>query len=187
MRAMRRFYNKQMPVLQCSTCAFSTQCPQFRAGYECAFLPFLNSHRIETTEDLVSYMKELLGATMRRAHLSMLMETLSGAPPSMELSEALNLAFMQLKGLYETMTLRQTASVEIETKDSTIIGRLFGGLSSLLDHTKAVQVTPIMSMPLESQQVKEVETPKNDVNLAVLQDYSKESKPELVIVQDGAR
>src|SRR5439155_1653172 len=38
-RAMRQFYGPKLPVLACSTCAFATSCPAFKAGYECSFLP----------------------------------------------------------------------------------------------------------------------------------------------------
>jgi hypothetical protein len=141
-RAMRQFYNKQMPVLQCNNCQFSNVCPQFKAGYECAFLPFLNSQRINTERDLLDAMKTVTGANMRRAHVMTLMETLSGAAPSLETSEALNLTFMQLAKLHEVMGEQDEDTLEIDADDS-IIGRLFGGLHNLVDQTQKVRQAPI--------------------------------------------
>lgn len=141
-RAMRRFYNKQMPVLQCANCAFASSCPQFKAGYECAFLPFLNAHKIETEDDLIGYMKELLGANMRRVHLTTIMETLGGGQPSLETSEALNLSFMQLAKLHELTSKQVSVSAELD-EAGTIIGKLFGGLGNLIEDTKQSVAHPI--------------------------------------------
>lgn len=163
-RAMRKFYNKQMPSLQCNGCSFASSCSQFKAGYECAFLPFLNSHKVETTEDLLHYMKELLAANMRRTHLTMIMETLSGGMPSLETSEALNLAYAQLANLHTKMTESETSSLEIETDDSSIVGRLFGGLDNLLNETKDAANNPI------DVQMTKVEDKSEERNLPALTD-----------------
>lgn len=133
-RAMRNFYGPKMPKMQCNTCQVSSVCPQYRAGYECAFLPFLKAHRIEDESDLVEYMKNLLGANMRRIHVSTLMETASGAAPSLELSEQLNLAFSQLKQLTDLMR-EGDGELEFETNDESIIKQIFGGLGDLMDST----------------------------------------------------
>lgn len=141
-RAMRQFYNKQMPVLQCSSCSFASSCSKFRAGYECAFLPFLNAHRIRNETDLLESMQELCATGMRRAHLATIMETLTGAAPSLENSEALNLVFHQLKELHE-LTNNGGMGVTVETEDETIIGKLFGGLDKLINHTNQSRANPI--------------------------------------------
>lgn len=132
-RAMRKIYNKQMPELQCSGCAFSAQCPQYRAGYKCAFTAFFNSHQIDSPEDLMVSMKELLAANMRRVHQASMMETLTGTMPSAEVSEAYNMLFMQLKSLYDKMA--PSAEIEMTSEDGTIIGRLFGDLGNLVQTT----------------------------------------------------
>lgn len=175
LKQMRRFYNRKMPVLQCNGCSFASSCPQFKAGYECAFLPFLNSHRIETEQDLIFYMKELAGVNLRRAHLATTMETLSGAQPSLETSEALNLAFMQLKGLHDTMAKRTEAELSLETEDGSIIGKLFGGMDRLLQHTQEAKETPIHALPVVSQSVDIASEPGNSegVNEDLIREHSR--------------
>ena len=178
-RAMRRFYNKQMPVLQCSGCAFAASCPQYKAGYECAFLPFLDSHNVDSESDLIEAMKVMVSGNMRRAHLATLMETLSGGAPSLETSEALNLTFMQLKGLHETMTKSQ-GEVTVEG-DETIIGRLFGNVGNLLDHTRKAVDSPIDVAPA---QLPETERPlvlaaDSDVNHEIVREHSVEELIQL--------
>lgn len=132
LRGMRRIYGKQMPKPQCNTCAFSTNCPQFKADYECSFLPFLNSHKVETVEDMVEYMKELCGANMQRLHLASIFERLSGGSPTSELSESYAMAFQQLA---------QLAEMERGTKPITsggsrsIIQNLFGSINLLVTTT----------------------------------------------------
>ena len=167
-RAMRQFYNKQMPVLSCSTCAFSSTCPQFKAGYQCAYLPFLDSHRIESEQDLIQAMQTVAGASVRRMHLATLMETLSGGAPSLETTEALALTFQQLAKLHEISA--QQTSVTVETNDSGIIGRIFNGLESLVESTRQAHQTPIEVPPIFSQEPK----------VAALEDHSSEVDEELI-------
>lgn len=180
-RAARKFYGKKMPVLQCANCQFSQQCPQFRAGYECAFLPLLDSHGIQDTEDLVFYMKELLGANMRRTQLQLLMETLTGAKPSLEVSEALNLAFMQLTKLHEMTSSSDSLSVEINDGKGTIIGQLFGSLGTLVETTKQSKANPINVQSVvervqEAQEGnKDLTKPDSGVNQEALLAFKTES------------
>ncbi len=178
-RGMRRFYNKQMPQLQCSACAFSSSCPQFKAGYVCAFLPFLNSHKVESTRDLVDYMKELCGSSMRRAHLMTLMETLSGAPPSLETSEALGIAFEQLNKLHQTMTASGVSEVSIESNDGGIIGKLFGSLNTLVESTKhanqnPIDVSPVRTMIADREDSPILENSSSVVDFDLVREHSKE-------------
>jgi hypothetical protein len=179
-RAMRRFYNKQMPVLQCNGCAYSAQCPQYRAGYECAFLPMLNAHKIDSIPDLIHYMRELVGANMRRTHLGLTMETMSGGKPSLENSEALQMAFMQLKELHQIAT-KHDAEVEIETDDSSIIGQIFGDLKNLIQDTREANDEPINVAPVEKQlasadvlALTDKEDHSADVNTELLREFSRD-------------
>jgi hypothetical protein len=180
-RAMRRFYNKQLPVLQCNGCAYSAQCPQYRAGYECAFLPILNSHKIDSISDLIHYMRELTAANMRRVQLGLTMETMSGGAPSLENSEALAMAFTQLKELH-TIATKHDAEVEIETDDSSIIGQIFGGLKNLIRDTKQANAKPIEVAPTEKQisdrrdilALTDSTDHSADVNTELLQEFSRD-------------
>lgn len=169
-RAMRKFYNKQMPVSQCSSCAFASSCPQFRAGYECAFLPFFNSHQIESIEDLVGYMKDLLEANIRRAHQSVIMETLAGGTPNLENSEQLALLFGQLKDLYNIINDQNTQELTIESDDKSIIGKLFGSMEDLLGETEKALETPIEGRVIETQ--GEVLALPNSTNSEVANDFN---------------
>ncbi len=192
-RAMRRFYNRQMPVLQCANCAFASSCPQFKAGYECAFLPFLNSHKIDSEGDLIAYMKELLGANIRRAHLNTIMETLGGGVPSLETSEALNLCFMQLAKLHELTSSQVSVSAELDS-EGTIIGRLFGNLGSLIEDTKQSVATPIevevrpargdsTPAPSPAEEVGVIPDRPRGVNADLMSDFSR----ALVTQRDGSQ
>lgn len=134
-RAMRRFYGKQMPVPQCSTCAFSANCPQFKAGHECAFKPFLQSHKVDSVSDLMFYMKELLGANMQRLHLATIFERLTGGTPSSELSESYAMLFQQLQQLH-TLETEQGPELSVTTDDKSIIAKLFGGTNKLVAATE---------------------------------------------------
>jgi hypothetical protein len=141
-RAMRKIYNKQMPTLACNSCAYASSCPQFKAGYECAFNPFLNSHKVETPEDLMNYMQDLVAANFRRAQQATIMETLSGGAPSLELTESLAMLFNMTRDLHDKMSEEGT-SVTVETEDDSIIRRLFGSSENLLGETRKALKEPI--------------------------------------------
>lgn len=176
-RAMRKVYNRQMPVLQCSTCAFATSCPQFKAGFECAFLPFMHAHTIENERDLMEEMKNLCEASLTRVHRQAMMETLTGGMPSLETSEAFNLAFMQLKACREAMIETDTATVSVDTEDGTIIGRLFGGLDKLVEHTTEAQESPINVIPVADRvdTDRRVESPKtSEVDLELIREHTRD-------------
>jgi hypothetical protein len=133
-RAMRRFYGKQMPVPQCSTCAFSANCPQFKAGHECAFKPFLQSHKVDNIQDLMFYMKELLGSNLQRLHLATIFERLTGGTPSTELSESYAMLFQQLNQLHTLEA--ESKEITLTTDDTSVIAKLFGSTNSLIDATE---------------------------------------------------
>lgn len=149
LRKARSFYGRHLPVLACSNCSLSRVCPKFRAGYECAFLPFLHSHKVESTTDLISYMKDFVGNSMRRAQLMNIIETANGGMPSVETSEALDMAFNQLKELHKVMSERTEDSVSIEG-DESLIGSIFGGMKArkILEDTREMKrVDPIIDLP----------------------------------------
>lgn len=173
-RAMRRFYNKQMPVPQCNGCAFAAQCPQFKAGYECAFLPFLNSHKVESVDDLIIYMREMIGAGVRRTHWALTAETLSGGTPSFETTEQMAMLFNQLKELYQIAT-KQDTEIEIEG-DASIIGQLFGGLGQLVEDTKLAHAKPINVKPVIRETaplLMDKEAVPADMDVGLFQEFSK--------------
>ena len=172
--AMSKIFNRAMPVLQCSNCAFATSCPQYKAGFECAYLPMLNSHTIESETDLMNAMKNLCEASLSRVHRQAMMETLTGGMPSLETSEAFNIAFMQLNQLHTKMVEGDTAEVSIDTEDGTIIGRLFGGLDNLVDttqeaHSHPVELAPQLTDTIDAQ----ILAPSEDVNHELIKEHVK--------------
>jgi len=176
-RAMRKFYNKQMPTPQCSGCAYASNCPKFRAGYECAFLPFLQSHNIDSVEDLRIYMRELVGANIRRVHMATIMETLAGGKPDLELSEQFALLHGQLKDL-DGLERQSEGDMTLETTDTGIIAQLFGNLTSLVAETsKAVDEpigVPLLECSEHSSELTENGPSKgNSVVAEVLDDFTR--------------
>lgn len=158
----RKLWNRSMPVLNCSNCTFSSQCQKYRAGYECAFLPFFTSHTIQTTKDILFYSKELLQQGIRRVQQAMMFETMSGAAPSIELSEQLSNLFAQLSTLYDQM--KADASVEIETSSDTLVGSLFGDSQSLIESTEhgLAAISELNAMPEISNELRNVSTGTNN-------------------------
>ena len=182
LRKARKFYGRHLPVLACNSCTLSRVCPKFRAGFECAFLPFLHSHSVETTTDLVTYMKDFVGNSMRRAQLMNIIETANGGMPSVETSEALDMAFRQLKELHGVMSERTEESVSIEG-DESLIGTIFGGMQAkqLLDATREMKrVDPVVDLP-------KVEGTEQSSAMPVGDDIAAELVKDAILGQGSAR
>lgn len=137
----RRLWHAKLPVLACNGCQFAAQCPQFRAGYECAFSSFSKDISIKTEEDVLAYARELASLSLKRAVQVMIGEQLSGSAPTLEQTEALANIFSQLMALYDRMSTR--AEVTVDDAGGTIIGKLFGGAGGLLEATEQTLSTPI--------------------------------------------
>lgn len=179
-RAMRKFYGRHMPVPQCSTCAFSTNCPQFKADFECAFLPFLNSHTVGSVEELMTAMENTVEANTQRLHLATIFERLSGAAPSAELSESYAMQFQQLQQLYE---LKKNGGLRApEQKNSTIV-QLFGNVQMLVNttaqHHKDIADAPI-DIPIETDSGHQLTLTEGDkpglVPNELMEDFSAASR-----------
>jgi hypothetical protein len=191
LRAMRRIYrNKQLPVLQCSSCAYAQQCPSFKAGYECAYLPFLNSHNIDSEADTIFYLREMITAKIRRDQLGTIMETMSGAAPSLELSESMQMTIESLFKLHERMQETSESEISVEG-DKSIIGHLFGNVENLLSDTKSAQLEYNETVPVPSAKKEigdvidiEVETIPNvrpqKVNQELMNEFEKNELDEFV-------
>lgn len=137
----RRLWHQKLPVLACNGCQFASQCPQFRAGYECAFAPLNREIKIQSEEDVLAYARELASLSLKRAQQMMIGEQLSGAMPSPEHTEAMTNIFNQLMALYDRMATR--AEITVENEDGSIIGRLFGGADGLLASTEQTLAIPL--------------------------------------------
>jgi hypothetical protein len=110
-----------------------------------------------------------------------MMETLTGGMPSLETSEALNMAFMQLKTLRDSMLETSAVNVTAETEDGTIIGRLFGGIGNLIEHTEDAQATPIDVPPVLSDSPDPVHmlADAKEVNQELVREHTKDELEHL--------
>ena len=136
----RPFWNKHMPRLACDNCAFVAQCPQYRAGHECAFLPFLHGHEIKDERDLLEYAKHLASENMRRAHQTLMMETMTGASPSVETSEQLSMAMDQLLKLHQRITDSKVKGT-MTVHGPGVVAQLFGTVDDLMEHVNNARNT----------------------------------------------
>lgn len=156
-RSMRKFYGRHMPVPQCSTCAFSTNCPHFKADFECAFIPFLNSHKVETVEDLMVAMENMLESNTQRLHLATIFERIGGGAPSTELSESYAMLFQQLQQLHE---IKKTGGLRAPSAHNSVIVQLFGDVGMLVrstaHHHKEIAEAPI-DIPTETDSGHQLE------------------------------
>jgi len=181
-RSMRKFYGKQMPKLACNNCSFQNSCPKFRAGYECAFIPFLQSHEIKNEKDLMEEMKIMATANVQRMHMASAFETLSGSAPGLELTESMNGVFNQMKELYGLMMDVEETETALEESE-TVIGKLFGNLDNLVgSSSEAILELEAIGEEIATDSARSLDTDSNPEELLIqdMQSTGKDNVLELV-------
>jgi len=181
-RGMRKFYNKAMPKLSCNSCSFQGSCPKFKAGYECAFIPFLQSHDIRDEKDLMGEMRNIVTANVQRMHLAATFETLGGGAPSLELTEQMNGTFNQMKELYNLMMDVEESEAEF-TDEQSLVSQLFGDLNSLIGSVAEAQdeIDQIPEDESKTLEGKSSSTPAISLDDGIIELAPEEAKMEALI------
>lgn len=112
----KQVYSKKFPKLACDTCHASAKCPEYKAGYVCAFHRMFNRFSTRDMGDIIESMQGIVEHNMTRMQKAMIMETMNGTidPVVSQLMDT-NLKYMQmLQQMYEH------GSPEVLKKTTTI-------------------------------------------------------------------
>ena len=148
-RKPKKVYSKKFPKFACDTCYAAQKCPEYKAGYVCAYSKMFERFDTRSMTDIIQSMQGIVDHNMTRMQRAMIMEVMNGTvdPVVSQLMDT-NMRYMQmLKQMYEyssqevlrqTQVVRADGSVESSTsitnpQSGGILEKIFGGMTSNKD------------------------------------------------------
>ena len=89
-RKPRNVYSEKYPKLACDTCYKSGECPQYKAGYVCAYDKMFKRFDSRNLEDVIESMQGMVNFNMARLQRAMIFETLDGGMITPEVSNLID-------------------------------------------------------------------------------------------------
>ena len=144
-RKPKKVYSKKYPKYACDTCYAAQKCPEYKAGYVCAYNNMFNRFDTRDMADIIQAVQGIVEHNMARMQRAMIMEVMNGTidPVTTQLMDT-NIRYMQmLKQMYEcgspevlrqTRVIRADGSEEHTTsitnpQSGGILERLFGNMT----------------------------------------------------------
>ena len=141
----KKLYSEKYPKMACDMCVNAQKCPEFRAGYACAYNKMFQRYDTRDLGDIIQAMQGIVDLSMQRLQRGMLSEILNGGIPDPNVSGMMNQSMgllSQLQRVYEagsTEVLRQTKIVRSDGTEETtttlnnpqsggILAKIFGGM-----------------------------------------------------------
>ena len=132
----KKVYSNKFPKFACDTCYAAAKCPEFKAGYVCAYNKMFNRFDTRSMADIIQAVQGIVEHNMARMQRAMIMEVMNGTidPVTSQLMDT-NIRYMQmLKQMYELGSpevLRQTHIIRAdgsEEKTTSITNPQSGGI-----------------------------------------------------------
>lgn len=141
----KKLYSEKYPKMACDMCVNAQKCPEFKAGYACAYNKMFQRYDTRDLGDIIQAMQGIVDLSMQRLQRGMLSEILNGGIPDPNVSGMMNQSMgllSQLQRVYEagsTEVLRQTKIVRSDGTEETtttlnnpqsggILAKIFGGM-----------------------------------------------------------
>lgn len=159
-RKPKKVYSKKYPKYACDTCYAAQKCPEYKAGYVCAYNNMFNRFDTRDMADIIQAVQGIVEHNMARMQRAMIMEVMNGTidPVTTQLMDT-NIRYMQmLKQMYECGSpevLRQTRIIRADGSEEHttsitnpqsggILERLFGNMTQE-DQPKKEDITEVES------------------------------------------
>lgn len=151
-RKPKKLYSDKYPKFACDTCYAAAKCPEYKAGYACAYNKMFNRFDTRNMTDIIEAMQGMVSHNLARMQRAMIIETMTGITDGNVTSFInQNMALLSnLQKMYESSSaevLRQTRVVrsdgsEEHTTEITnpqsggILEKLFSNISSEKEEPK---------------------------------------------------
>lgn len=147
-RKPKNIYSDKYPKLVCDTCYKSGDCPQYKAGYVCAFDRTFKKFDSRKLDDLLDGMGSIVEFNMGRLQRAMMFEMMDGGMPTAEVNHLIdqNMRYLekmkdivsnspraiveQRKVLKSDGTQEITTSVGVTPQTGGILSQIFGDSNS---------------------------------------------------------
>ncbi len=117
-KKQKKLSNKALPRLSCDRCVMATNCPEYQAGYICAYDKMFRRFNTRDVEDVKQGLTAIADLALERAQKAFMQETAMGGVPTKATSSALRDAWDYLSKLkeLENETLTGNPVVVSQTK-----------------------------------------------------------------------
>lgn len=143
----KKLYSNKYPKMACDSCINAQKCPEYKAGYVCAYNKMFDRYNTRDMGDIVQAMQGIVEYSLVRLQRGMMTETMEGGLPDPNVSVMMNQSMgllSQLQRMYEvgsqevirqTKVMRADGTQEMTTQVSNpqsggILERIFGGMGS---------------------------------------------------------
>ena len=156
----KKLYSNKYPKMACDSCLNAQKCPEYKAGYVCAYNKMFERYNTRDMGDIVQAMQGIVDYSLVRLQRGMMTETLEGGLPDPSVTGMMNQTMgllTQLQRMYEcgsqevirqTKVVRADGSQETTTQVSNpqrggILEKIFGDMGSTKEDEKVVDADVI--------------------------------------------
>lgn len=143
----KKLYSNKYPKMACDSCINAQKCPEYKAGYVCAYNKMFDRYSTRDMGDIVQAMQGIAEYSLVRLQRGMMTETMEGGLPDPNVTAMMNQTMgllAQMQRLYEvgsqevirqTRVMRADGTQEMTTQVSNpqsggILERIFGGMGA---------------------------------------------------------
>lgn len=147
----KKLYSNKYPKMACDSCVNAQKCPDYKAGYACAYNKMFERFNTRDMGDIIQAMQGIVDFSMIRLQRGMLTETMNGGIPDPSVTGMMNQTMgylAQLQRMYEngnqavikqTKVLRADGTQEMTTQVTNpqsggILEKIFGGMGGSEDN-----------------------------------------------------
>lgn len=119
----KNIYSDKYPKLVCDTCYAAQTCPQFKAGYVCAFNKMFKRFDTRNMDDIIEAMQGMVNLNLERMQRLAIFEMLDGGMPDANLSAMIDQnmrLLINLKQLYDATTPEVLKHTKVVRADGTV-------------------------------------------------------------------
>lgn len=143
----KKLYSQKYPKMACDQCFNAQRCPEYKAGYVCAYNKMFERFDTRDMGDVIQAMQGIVDYSLGRLQRGMINEMMNGGIPDANVSNMMNQTMgllTQLQRMYEcgsqevirqTKVMRADGSQEMTTQVSNpqvggILSRIFGDMGA---------------------------------------------------------
>ena len=143
----KKLYSNKYPKMSCDSCLNAQKCPEYKAGFVCAYNKMFERYNTRDMGDIIQAMQGIADFSMMRLQRGMLTETMNGGIPDPSVTNMMNQTWgymAQLQRMYEvgsqeiirqTKVVRADGTQEMTTQVSNpqaggILSQIFGDMGS---------------------------------------------------------
>lgn len=121
----KKLYSAKYPKMACDTCVMAQKCPEYKAGYVCAYSKMFERFDTRDMGDIIQAMQGIVDFSLLRLQRGMMFEMMGGGLPDGNVTAMMNQSMgllNQLNALYangSTEVLRQTKVVKSDGTEET--------------------------------------------------------------------